>query len=113
MPSCTAAIIRCQGRVRNDCRIRAPPSGAVARSKIAGPMMPSYAAHQLSRITAAICAASAVETDRITIIPTKLANSHREEEVHLVIQARQVAPGQLLDAPDPVPHRVDGDINAG
>src|ERR1700733_4856870 len=95
--SCTAAIIRCHGRVRNDCRIRAPPSGAVARSRIAAPMIPSYAAHQLSRITVAICAASAVEADRITIIPTKLANPQREEEVHLVIKAGQVAPGQLLD----------------
>ena len=37
----TAAIIRCQGRIRNDCRTRAPPSGAVARSMIAGAMMPS------------------------------------------------------------------------
>src|SRR5271165_4406486 len=99
--------MRCQGRVRNVCRTRAPWSGVVTRSMISAGMMPSYAANQPSRCTAAICAASAAEPARITTTRTKLANPQGEEEIHLVVQAGQVTPGQLLDPPDPVAHGVD------
>ena len=78
--------MRCQGRIRNDWRIRAPPSGDVARSMSAGSMSPSYAANQLSRITAAICAASAAEAARITTTWSKVVNPQREEEIHLVAE---------------------------
>src|SRR6266704_6793357 len=104
-PSGTATIMRCHGRVLNDCRTRAPWSRAVTRSMISSAMMPVYAPNQLSRRTSAICAASATEPARITTTRTKLANPQGEEEIHLVVQAGQVASGQLLDPPDPVAHR--------
>src|SRR5437764_5587746 len=112
-PSGTATIMRCHGRVLNDCRTRAPPSRAVTRSMISSAMMPVYAPNQLSRCTAAICAASAAEPARITTTRTKLANLQGEEEVHLVVQAGKVAPGQLLDPPDPVADGVDVDVHLG
>src|SRR6266700_3732231 len=106
-PSGTATFMRCHGRVLNDCRMRAPSSGAVTWSMISSGIMPAKAANQPSRCTAAICAASATEPARITTTRTKLANPQGEEEIHLVVQAGQVASGQLLDPPDPVAHRVD------
>src|SRR5690348_7228924 len=110
-PSGTATIMRCHGRVLNDCRTRAPPSRAVTRSMVSSAMMPAYAPNQLSRCTAAICAASAAEPARITTTRTKLANLQSEEEVRLVVQAGKVAPGQLLDPLDPVADGVDVDVH--
>ena len=62
--------MRCQGRVRNDCRTLAPLSGVVTRSMTSGAMTPSYAANQASRCTAAICAACAAEPALITTTRT-------------------------------------------
>ena len=48
---------------------------------------------------------------RITTTRTKLANPQGQEEVDLVVQAGKVAPGQLLDPPDPVADGVDVDVH--
>src|SRR6202050_5165282 len=96
----TAAIMRCQGLVLNDCRILAPDEPLVGGE----PARP-LDGRDLRRVRRG-GGSDHHHSDT-------LANAHREEEIYLVIERRQVTPGELLDPPDPVPHRVDVHVHPG